>query len=100
MQQKHKEDKRVDRISKRTKTLITVDTLLTKDEVSGVIAELIKDQTKITDLIVIYRARNGKLSCVTTEMEFERMITLVDHIKFKMHEAQSAMEDNEEDICE
>jgi hypothetical protein len=98
MQKRNKimQDKRRDRIPKNTKTLTTIDNLLTINDVEDVITELIKDRSEITDLVVIYRTRNGKPSCITTASEFERLIALVDHIKFKMHEAQSAMDDFEE----
>ncbi len=85
----------------KSKTPTTISHLLTKDNVREVIAELIKEQGEITDLICIFKTRNSdEPCCQSTSMEAERAIYLLDRTKFMYHEGQSAAENYEEEEIE
>ena len=54
-----------DRISKRTKSLNTVDTYLTKDNIKDVINTVSSERENITELICIYITRDGGIVFTT-----------------------------------
>lgn len=75
-------DKRKDRIPKHTKEIVTVDSILTFDNVKDLIQRLIKDQAEITDMICIYHDQEGNVNqkC-TSHMPIERIVTMLEQVK-------------------
>ncbi len=86
-----KSDKRSDRIPKSTKKIFTLAELFPKDTVKDAIEYLLNEQDNITDWICVYRDQHGKPACITTTMEVERAIHLLESIKFEYLKAQSSI---------
>ena len=79
---KTKTDKRSDRIPKNTKTVLTIEHILTLDSVKEVLEKLINEQVVITDMICIFRARDGTLNWrVTQNSSIDALITMIEQAK-------------------
>ena len=75
-------DKRKDRLSKRAKNLTTVDSILTQENVKDTIERLASEQTEISDMICIFRDREGALNWrVTQGSTEERIIAMLEQTK-------------------
>jgi len=79
---KTKTDKRSDRIPKNTKTVLTIEHILTLESVKEVLEKLINEQTEITDMICVFRARDGSLNWrVTQNSSLDALVTMIEQTK-------------------
>ena len=68
--------------TKRTTKLITVDSILTQENVKDTIGRLIKEQSNIVALICVYRDRGGTLNWKVSEgITFDQLITMLEQAK-------------------
>ena len=79
---KTKTDKRSDRIPKNTKSIVTIEHILTLESVKEVLEKLINEQTEITDMICVFRARDGSLNWrVTQNSSLDALVTMIEQTK-------------------
>lgn len=70
---------------KQTKKLTPISEFLTPDAVKNTIENLIKDQPEITDLVCVFRARDGSLNWkVTEDTSIDTIITMLEHTKISL----------------
>lgn len=82
MQGTNKTDKRKDRLSKRAKQITTIDNILAQENVKDTIERLTSEQAEITDMICIFRDREGALNWrVTKDTACERIISMLEQAK-------------------
>jgi len=69
---------------------LTVNDLLTQDDVKSTIATIIKDKAEITDLVVIYQDKEGFInSHWSKETTLDRRILLLEQVKIWMLQGDS-----------
>jgi hypothetical protein len=75
-------DKRKDRIPKQTKTLVTVEKMLTNEDVKDLLEELSKDALGIESMIAIRQNRDGTITWhITSNMSVAATIYLLERVK-------------------
>jgi hypothetical protein len=72
----------LDETKKKTRKLLTVDSILTQDNVKNLLQRLVKDQKNITVMLCIYRDREECLSWKTTEgATIDQIIAMLEQTK-------------------
>lgn len=68
--------------TKRTRRITTVNDILARDDVNGILADLAKEKHKIAAMIVIYANKDGQYGWQVTENTLEATIVwLLESIK-------------------
>jgi len=72
-------------LSKRKPWLSIIDKMLTEDRVKDAFERMAKELPNITDMLCIYRDREGAINWkVTSESEIERIISMIEIAKFSI----------------
>lgn len=67
---------------KNAEKLLTVNDILTKDDVKEVLSKVANDQTEITDLVCIYQDKEGYINWHTTnDTTLDRKILMMEQVK-------------------
>ena len=76
--------------SKLKRKQLTVNDLLTQDDVQSVLAKTIQDKAEITDLICIYQDKEGFINWhITSNTPPDRKVFLLEQVKIWMLEGDN-----------
>lgn len=72
-------------MSKRKQKVVTIESLFTEDRVKDAFDRMAKELPNITDMVCIYRDREGAINWkVTSESEIERIVSMIEIAKFSI----------------
>jgi hypothetical protein len=83
---KAKIDKRVDRV--HSTNPLTLDKFLSGCEVTEVLAEINDNRAEITDMIIAYKTNSGETHFLTTPIEIEMGVYLLEKAKKQLLEGE------------
>ena len=67
---------------RKVATITTVNDVLTEDNVRDAFARMVEELPNITDMVCIYRDRNGETNWKTTaEITIERVVSMLEIVK-------------------
>lgn len=70
-------------MSKRKQKLVTIDSILTADNVRDAFDRMAKELPNVTDMVCIYRDREGAINWkCTSESTIERIVSMIEIAKF------------------
>jgi hypothetical protein len=81
---------------KSHRKIVTVDSILTQDNVKDLIQRLIQKQAEIVDMVCIYHDREGSLNwSVTKELSLDLSISMIEQVKFYLLAQDNGEEETE-----